>query len=126
MTPPTGEDTGDTLSARITTVLGAFRAGDDAVGAAELARRTGLPKSTVHRITGDLVRAGLLERHGRKVRLGLALFEIGQRVPRQRVLREAAGHPGENAGHRPVGQRQVNNGDQYQIDRDCSSNQQSR
>ncbi|GLW66459.1 IclR family transcriptional regulator [Actinomadura rubrobrunea] len=80
----------DTLSARIAALLGAFRAGDDAVGAAELARRTGLPKSTVHRITSDLVRTGLLERHGRKVRLGLALFEIGQRVPRQRVLREAA------------------------------------
>ncbi|WP_344955800.1 IclR family transcriptional regulator [Actinomadura miaoliensis] len=87
MTPPPAEDS---LPSRIAAVLGAFRAGDDAVGAAELARRTGLPRSTVHRITGDLVRAGLLERHGRKVSLGLALFEIGQRVPRQRVLREAA------------------------------------
>ena len=87
MTPVTSEDA---LPFRIAAVLGAFRAGDDAVGAAELARRTGLPKSTVHRIMGDLVRAGLLERHDRKVSLGLALFEIGQRVPRQRVLRDAA------------------------------------
>ncbi|MFI7128074.1 IclR family transcriptional regulator [Nonomuraea sp. NPDC050153] len=82
--------TQDALSSRIATVLAAFRAGDDAVGAAELARRTGLPKSTVHRIMGELVSAGLLERRGRGASLGLALFEIGQRVPRQRVLRDAA------------------------------------
>jgi IclR family acetate operon transcriptional repressor len=91
MTPAITHDKGeDSLPSRIAAVLRAFRAGDDAVGAAELARRTSLPKSTVHRIIGDLVRTGLLERHGRKVSLGLALFEIGQRVPRQRVLRDAA------------------------------------
>ncbi|MBB5137125.1 DNA-binding IclR family transcriptional regulator [Thermocatellispora tengchongensis] len=75
---------------RVSRVLGAFRAEDDAVGAAELARRTGLPRSTVHRITLGLIEEGLLERCGTEVRLGLRLFEIGQRVPRQRVLRDAA------------------------------------
>ncbi|NED58929.1 helix-turn-helix domain-containing protein, partial [Micromonospora aurantiaca] len=50
----------------------------------------GLPKSTAHRIALDLAEAGLLERDGARVRLGLRLFEIGQRVPRQRVLRDAA------------------------------------
>ncbi|HEY8481819.1 MAG TPA: IclR family transcriptional regulator [Spirillospora sp.] len=80
----------ETFLRRVVAVLTAFRADDDALGAAELARRSGLPKSTAHRIARDLVEAGLLERHGSRVRLGLKLFEIGQRVPRQRVLRDAA------------------------------------
>lgn len=81
---------GDTFLGRAVAVLAAFRAEDDGLGPAELARRSGLPKSTAHRIALDLVAAGLLERQGTRVRLGLKLFEIGQRVPRQRVLRDAA------------------------------------
>ncbi|TDD73331.1 IclR family transcriptional regulator [Actinomadura darangshiensis] len=80
----------DTFLRRAVAVLTAFRADDDGLGAAELARRSGLPRSTAHRIALDLVEAGLLERQGPRVRLGLRLFEIGQRVPRQRVLRDAA------------------------------------
>ncbi|WP_285572360.1 IclR family transcriptional regulator [Actinoallomurus iriomotensis] len=80
----------DSYLRRVVAVLGAFRAEDGEVGAAELARRTGLPKSTVHRITVALAEEGLLERQGSAMRLGLRLFEIGQRVPRQRVLRDAA------------------------------------
>ncbi|MEU8250339.1 IclR family transcriptional regulator [Nonomuraea sp. NPDC048916] len=75
---------------RVVTVLSAFRPEDDGLGAAELARRTGLPKSTVHRMALALAETGVLERRGAEVRLGLKLFEIGQRVPRQRVLRDAA------------------------------------
>ncbi|GAA1262168.1 IclR family transcriptional regulator [Sphaerisporangium rubeum] len=75
---------------RVVAVLRAFRADDDGLGPAELARRTGLPKSTAHRIAADLAETGLLERHGAGTRLGLTLFEIGQKVPRQRVLRDAA------------------------------------
>lgn len=88
MPPPVRAD--DTFLRRAVAVLTAFRADDDGLGAAELARRSGLPKSTAHRIALDLVAAGLLERRGPRVRLGLKLFEIGQRVPRQRVLRDAA------------------------------------
>ncbi|MEW2355042.1 IclR family transcriptional regulator [Spirillospora sp. NPDC029432] len=82
--------TDETYLHRVVAVLGAFKGEENAVGAAELARRTGLPKSTVHRIVLSLVEEGLLERHGSEVRLGLRLFEIGQRVPRQRALRDAA------------------------------------
>lgn len=81
---------GESFLRRAVAVLTAFRADDDALGAAELARRSGLPKSTAHRIALDLVDAGLLERQGTRVRLGLRLFEIGQLVPRQRVLRDVA------------------------------------
>ncbi|OLT30282.1 IclR family transcriptional regulator [Actinomadura sp. CNU-125] len=80
----------DSYLRRVVAVLTAFRADDDGLGAAELGRRSGLPKSTAHRIALDLAEAGLLERQGARVRLGLRLFEIGQRVPRQRVLRDAA------------------------------------
>jgi IclR family transcriptional regulator, acetate operon repressor len=77
--------------ARITSVLEAFRSDDrDALTLSELARRTGLPKSSAHRLAGELVRHGLLERAGSDLRLGLRLFELGQRAPQQRSLRDAA------------------------------------
>ncbi|MGW1789349.1 IclR family transcriptional regulator [Streptomyces tubercidicus] len=56
----------------------------------ELARCTGLPKPTVHRLTADLVRLGWVERSGTRYRLGAKLFELGSRVPRRRDLREVA------------------------------------
>jgi DNA-binding IclR family transcriptional regulator len=82
--------TNETYLHRVVTVLEAFRDEEDAASPAELARRAGLPKSTVHRIVGSLADEGLLERQGARVRLGVRLFEIGQRVPRQRMLRDAA------------------------------------
>ncbi|MFE2317497.1 IclR family transcriptional regulator [Streptomyces sp. NPDC059441] len=57
---------------------------------AELARRTGLTKTTVHRLSADLVRLGLLERSGETYHLGGKLFELGTLVPRRLDLREAA------------------------------------
>jgi IclR family acetate operon transcriptional repressor len=80
----------ETYLHRVVSVLDAFRAEDNAVSPAELARRAGLPKSTVHRIAASLLGEGLLERQGSQVRLGVRLFEIGQRVPRQRALHDAA------------------------------------
>lgn len=75
---------------RLATVLTAFRPGDPALGVSELARRTGLPKSSTHRLVTHLVEQGLLERYGTGVRLGLRLFEIGQLATRQRGLVDAA------------------------------------
>ncbi|WP_116051786.1 IclR family transcriptional regulator [Amycolatopsis palatopharyngis] len=77
-------------AARISALLTAFRPGDDALGVSELARRTALPKSSVHRLTGHLVAYGLLERAGPSLRLGLRLFEIGQLATRQRGIVDAA------------------------------------
>lgn len=77
-------------AARIASVLDAFRDDRDALTLSELARRAGLPKTTTHRLTGELVRCGLLERAGGELRLGLKLFELGQLVPQQRSLRDAA------------------------------------
>ncbi|MFI5606827.1 IclR family transcriptional regulator [Amycolatopsis sp. NPDC051903] len=78
------------VTARVAAILGAFRPGDDTVGVSELARRTGLAKTTVHRLTRHLCAAGLLEPDGTALRLGLRLFEIGQLAVRRRGLVEAA------------------------------------
>jgi DNA-binding IclR family transcriptional regulator len=79
-----------TVIARSTALLSAFGPGDTVLGVSELARRTGLAKSTVYRLTCELARNGLLERSGTGLRLGLRLFELGQLVPLQRDLRLAA------------------------------------
>jgi len=71
-------------------ILTAFQGTRGELGISELARRTALAKSTTHRMVAGLVRVGLLERSGTQVRLGLLLFELGQSVPRQSNLREAA------------------------------------
>ncbi|MFI8180429.1 IclR family transcriptional regulator [Actinacidiphila glaucinigra] len=77
------------MLARGAALLGAFAAGEDGIPLGELAARTGLPKSTVHRLLAELTAVGLVERGTDGYRLGLALFELGQRVPHRR-LREAA------------------------------------
>lgn len=75
---------------RSAAVLGSFDLRHPSLGLSELARRSGLPKATVHRLAGQLVEHGFLEREGDAYRLGVRLFELGQRVPRSRVLRDAA------------------------------------
>jgi IclR family transcriptional regulator, acetate operon repressor len=75
---------------RLTALLSAFRPGDDSLGVSELARRTGMPKSSVHRLAGHLAAQGLLERDAGRFRLGIRLFEIGQLATRQRGLVDAA------------------------------------
>ncbi|GAA3847657.1 IclR family transcriptional regulator [Streptomyces coacervatus] len=58
---------------------------------AELAQRTGLPKPTAHRLLGELVRLGLVERTEEgSYRIGLGLFVLGQSAPTVRELRDAA------------------------------------
>lgn len=89
MCPADRNDAAST-AARLTALLTAFRPGDDALGVSELSRRTGVPKSSVHRLTTHLLAGGLLEREGNRVRLGLKLFEIGQLATRQRGLVDAA------------------------------------
>jgi DNA-binding IclR family transcriptional regulator len=72
-------------------LLDAFGASDGELTLAQLSARTGLPKPTAHRLAAELVRWGGLERTARGgYRLGMTLFVLGQRVPVQRGLREAA------------------------------------
>lgn len=60
------------------------------MGLSELARTTGVAKPTVHRVCHDLMSWGVVERSGDGFRLGDRLFELGQRVPTRRVLRDVA------------------------------------
>lgn len=74
---------------RSVALLGAFRPGDDALALAEIHRRTGMPKPTAHRLLGQLVAWGLLERDDDGgYRLGMRLFELGQLVPGQHGIEE--------------------------------------
>jgi DNA-binding IclR family transcriptional regulator len=71
-------------------ILAAFDAPSPQLGLSDLSRRTGLAKTTVHRVASELVSVGLLARYGRRYELAPLLFEFGQRVPRTRALRLAA------------------------------------
>lgn len=71
--------------------MNAFAPADQAVGISELARRSGLPKATVHRLVAELTTLQWLERTASgSVVLGLRLFELGQRAARPRSIRDAA------------------------------------
>jgi DNA-binding IclR family transcriptional regulator len=70
-------------------MLNAFRPGESELSLAALVRRTGLAKSTVHRMLGQLAEWDLVERTPGGYRLGMRLFELGSLVPSQRGLREA-------------------------------------
>lgn len=75
---------------RACAILDAFEGDVRSLGLSELARRAGLPKATVHRLALDLVACRLLDRDGTSFRLGVHLFELGQRVAPHRTLRETA------------------------------------
>lgn len=80
----------DTVPGKVVTVLFAFTADDAGVPLAELGRRTGLAKGTLHRAVGDLVSARLLERTTNGYRLSGLVFELGMRASVERRLLEVA------------------------------------
>ncbi|MFI9628781.1 IclR family transcriptional regulator [Streptomyces sp. NPDC052042] len=61
-------------------LLEAFRATGPIAGVTELARATGLPKSTAFRLLNQLERSGFLDRYGTDYRLNWLVFELGNRV----------------------------------------------
>jgi DNA-binding IclR family transcriptional regulator len=82
-----------TVLGKALAVLQAFTAEDATLGFAEIHRRTGLPKSTLHRTLGELVDHGLLERAGERAgryRLSGLVFELGMRASVGRGLLEVA------------------------------------
>lgn len=87
--PADSADTNSVLG-KVRLILDAFSADHGELRLTELAERSGVPKATVHRLAQELLEWGLLERAGTRYRLGLRLFEMGQLVPRQRILRGAA------------------------------------
>jgi DNA-binding IclR family transcriptional regulator len=58
-----------------------------------LQRECGLPRTTVHRLLGQLAEVGAVERSGRLWRLGPALVALGAEVPAEPRLRAVARRP---------------------------------
>lgn len=82
---------GPSVTSRVATVLAAFGAEHSAMTLSELARRTALPLTTVHRLAGELTRHGLLERDDeQRYRIGLRLWEIAATASRGVDLRDTA------------------------------------
>ncbi|WP_211225701.1 IclR family transcriptional regulator [Nocardioides alkalitolerans] len=71
-------------------ILQAFRSGDQHLRLADLAQRTGMPKSTVHRLAAVLIDQRLLDQDDDGYQLGIALFELSSLVPVEHQLRLAA------------------------------------
>ncbi|MCU7723973.1 IclR family transcriptional regulator [Actinoplanes sp. KI2] len=83
-------ETGPVLR-RATQLLTAFTPDRPGLTLSQLARRAGLPLTTTHRLAGELVHCGLLERDSDGVyRVGLRLWEIASLAPRGLGLRERA------------------------------------
>ena len=74
---------------RVADLLQCFSHEQPELTVADIARRLGLPASTVHRLLASLVAVELIERPSRgRYRLGLRLHEIGQTAVFGNVLRE--------------------------------------
>ncbi|MET8469019.1 IclR family transcriptional regulator [Streptomyces sp. NPDC006422] len=84
------DDAPSGVLAKALTVLQAFTVEDTTLGFAELQRRTDFPKSTLHRVLGDLVAARLLDRVQGRYRLSGLVFELGMRASVERGLLEVA------------------------------------
>jgi DNA-binding IclR family transcriptional regulator len=82
---------GETVTGRVLRLLAAFTGERPELGLTELSRRAGLPLTTTHRLVGELVDWGALERgEDGRYRVGLRLWEVGALAPRGLGLRESA------------------------------------
>ena len=83
-------------------VLSVFSHDRRVLSLAEITRRSGLPKSTAHRLLAALAGLGAVEQTAAGYRIGLRMFSLGT-LPREAALREAA-RPHLEELHRVTGQ----------------------
>lgn len=81
---------GESVLVRATRLLRAFDEDGPELDLAELTARSGLPRSTVHRLTAELVELGMLDRTPSGYTVGTGLWEIGELSPVSLRLRERA------------------------------------
>lgn len=82
---------GESVLSRAVRVLEAFDAGVRDLTISQIARKCEMPVSTAHRIVGELVDQGLLERlPNSHYRIGLHLWELAVRTPGAVGIREVA------------------------------------
>ncbi|MBO2447469.1 IclR family transcriptional regulator [Actinomadura barringtoniae] len=80
-----------TVAQKVMAILDAFAAGDVRLNLTELCRRTGLPLATGHRLVGELVQGGFLDRGpDGTYRIGTRLWRIGSQATAVTGLRELA------------------------------------
>ena len=78
------------LIKRASSVLESFGPDRQTLSLAELISRTGLPRSTTHRIAEELAELGWLAKTPQGYQLGMRMFEFGELVPVQRNLSQVA------------------------------------
>lgn len=82
---------GESVVDRVVRLISAFPDGPGGLQLSELAQRSGLPLTTVHRLVRQLAVHGLLEtEQGGSVQLGLRLWELANRNSPALALRQAA------------------------------------
>lgn len=80
-----------TSISRALSVLDLFRPGASELTLTQLSTQSGIPLTTVHRLTRQLMHWGALEQTAQGAyRIGLKLWEIGSLAPRGPVLRDVA------------------------------------
>ena len=82
---------GATVTSRVLALLGAFDARHRELSLSDLARRSGVPLATAHRLAAELAEWGALHKTGEgKYVVGRRLWDIGLLAPVARELREVA------------------------------------
>lgn len=82
---------GPSVTSRVVALLRAFDADHRALSLSALARRSGLPLTTTHRLVAELVAGGLLGRlPGGEYVVGRTLWDLGLLAPAQAGLRDVA------------------------------------
>ncbi len=90
LTPDHDDNGRRSVLGRVDCIIGAFDRADGALSLHELTERTGLPKSTVHRMVDQLIGIGWIEREVSGYRIGMRLFEIGGLASRRSRLSDLA------------------------------------
>jgi len=82
---------GRSVTSKVLAILDAFTKGTTELNLTQLSRASGLPLPTVHRLAGELVSWGGLQRDQHGVyRVGERLWEVGSLTPQRASLREIA------------------------------------
>ena len=81
---------GESVLVRASRMLRAFTEDDPELDLGTLSARSGLPRSTTHRLATELVSLGLLDRTASGYTVGTGLWEIGELSPVSLRLREVA------------------------------------
>ncbi|MCW4386192.1 IclR family transcriptional regulator [Salinibacterium sp. SYSU T00001] len=82
---------GDSLITRVVRILETFDTDRTSRSVSDIARRTGIPSSTTHRLVTELSEHGLLERDERgNVHIGMHLWELAMRGSQALRLRQIA------------------------------------